>query len=144
MTVRGNDERQQLGLPTGPQQVGIGPVPALTPRPTIALLRDAMTALHVHGIARAVAFELLSYWKPGGAVFPSMRKLAHGAGIDPRSVRRHLADLERIGLWVRVGRTGRTNLYELRLPGVQTRTEKSKPRTPVSSPPPPDTCAPLK
>ena len=118
-----------------PQQVGIGPVPVLTPRPTIARLREAMTALHVHGIARAVAFELLSYWQPGGAVFPSMRALAAGAGIAPRSVRRHLAYLERIGLWVRVGRTGRTNRYGLRLPGVQTRTEKARPRTPVSSPP---------
>ena len=109
------------------QQLGLGPVPAPKPRPTIARLREAMTALHVHGTARALAFELLSYWQPGGAVFPSLRTLSVGLGIDPRTVRAHLARLERVGLWVRVGRTGRTNLYELRLPGPEPRILGSPP-----------------
>ena len=62
------------------KQLGLGPVPAPKPRPTIARLREAMTALHVHGTARAVAFELLSYWQPVGAVFPSLRTLSVGPG----------------------------------------------------------------
>ena len=99
------------------QQLAFGPVPAPKPRPTGAQLREAMTALHVHGTARALAFELLSYWQPGGMVFPSVRTLAGGLGVEPRTVRTHLARLERIGLWVRVCRKGRTNLYALRLPG---------------------------
>ena len=110
------------------QQLGFGPTPAPKPRPTIALLREALTALHMHGTARALAFELLSYWQPGGAVFPSLRTLSVGLGIDPRTVRAHLARLERVGLWVRVGRRGRTNLYTLRLPGPEPRI--------VGSPPP--------
>ena len=99
------------------KQLGLGPVPAPKHRPTIARLREAMTALHVHGTARALAFELLSYWQPGGSVFPSLRTLSAGLGVEPRTVRSHLARLKHVGLWVRVGRTGRTNLYELRLPG---------------------------
>ena len=106
------------------QQLAFGPVPAPKPRPTGAQLREAMTALHVHGTACALAFELLSYWQPGGMVFPSVRTLAVGLGVEPRTVRTHLARLERIGLWVRVCRKGRTNLYELRLPGpVATETD---------------------
>ena len=113
------------------QQLGLGPVPAPKPRPTIARLREAMTALHVHGTARALAFELLSYWQPGGAVFPSLRTLSAGLGVEPRTVRAHLARLERVGLWVRVGRTGRTNLYELRLPGPEPRILGSPPPDPT-------------
>ena len=116
------------------KQLGLGPVPAPKPRPTIALLREALTALHVHGTARALAFELLSYWQPGGAVFPSLRTLSVGLGIDPRTVRAHLARLDRVGLWVRVGRTGRTNLYQLRLPGPEPRILGSPP--PGSQDPP--------
>ena len=83
----------------------------------MARLREAMTALGVHGMCRLVAFELLTYWEPGGTVFPSVTTLADGLGVQPRIVRGHLARLERIDLWVRVARPGRANLYELRLPG---------------------------
>ena len=77
-----------------------------------------MTALHVGGVCRAVSYELLTYWSPGGTVFPSVKTLADGLDIEPRTVRRHVAHLERVGLWVRNGRRkGRGNLYELHLPG---------------------------
>ena len=35
-------------------------------RTAIARLRDALTALKVHGTCRHVAYELLTYWEPGG------------------------------------------------------------------------------
>ena len=109
--------------PTRSQKGTFGPVEASKQQPTIARLRDVLTALQVHGTCRHVAYELLTYWKPGGIVFPSVKRLAAGIGVDPRSVRRHVARLERIGLWVRVGRQGRSNHYDLRLPGGK---EKSK------------------
>ena len=109
--------------PTRSQKGIFGPVEASKQQPTIARLRDVLTALQVHGTCRHVAYELLTYWKPGGIVFPSVKRLAAGIGVDPRSVRRHVARLERIGLWVRVGRQGRSNHYDLRLPGGK---EKSK------------------
>ena len=90
--------------------------PAPKPRPTLARLREAMTALGVHGTCRLVGFELASYWRPGGLVFPAVRTLADGLGVEPRTVQTHLVRLERIGLWVRIGRSGQTNLYEMRLP----------------------------
>ena len=101
----------QPPLPTGP--IGLP-----KQRPAGAQLREALTALHVGGMCRAVAYELLTYWSPGGTVFPSVETLADGLGIEPRTVRRHVARLERVGLWVRTGRRkGRTNLYTLHLPG---------------------------
>ena len=109
--------------PTRSKQGTFGPVEASKQQPTIARLRDVLTALKVHGTCRHVAYELLTYWKPGGIVFPAVKRLAAGIGVDPRSVRRHVARLERIGLWVRVGRQGRSNHYDLRLPGGK---EKAK------------------
>ena len=128
------NETPKIKCTADAKQLGLGPVPAPKPRPTIARLREAMTALHIHGTARALAFELLSYWQPGGAVFPSLRTLSVGLGIDPRTVRAHLARLERVGLWVRVGRRGRTNLYTLCLPGPEPRILGSPP--PGSQDPP--------
>ena len=64
-----------------------------------------------------VAYELLTYWQPGGDVFPSVQTIADGLGLTPRVVQRHLARLERKGLWVRIARVNSTNLYELKLPG---------------------------
>ena len=107
--------------------------PAPKPRPTMARLREAMTALGVHGMCRLVAFELLTYWEPGGTVFPSVTTLADGLGVQPRIVRGHLARLERIGLWVRVARPGRANLYELRLPVFVS--DETEPRIVGSAPP---------
>ncbi len=99
----------------------------------MARLREAMTALGVHGTCRLVAFELLTYWEPGGTVFPSVTTLADGLGVQPRIVRGHLARLERIDLWVRVARPGRANLYELRLPGFVS--DETEPRIVGSAPP---------
>ena len=112
-------------------QLTLGPVSASKPRPTLARLRDVLTDLRVHGICRLVAFELLTYWEPGGIVFPSVKTLAEGIGVDPRIVRRHVARLERIGLWVRVGRNGQSNRYELQLPGSEV-----KPKRPLLTPDP--------
>ena len=100
-----------------PRQLTMGPVPVPKSKPTISLLRDAMDAFNVKGTARALAFELLSYWAPGGTVFPSVATLAAGLGLKPRMVQYHMKRLERIGLWLRHGRTGTTNIYKLRLPG---------------------------
>ena len=100
----------QAQLPTGPQ-----PVPKQ--RPALAQLREALTALHIGGLCRTVAYELLTYWSPGGAVFPSVKTMADDMGLKPRVVRHHIARLERVGLWVRIGRKGQTNLYALHLPG---------------------------
>ena len=99
------------------QQLGLGPVPVTRPKPTIALLAQALDAFRIRGMCRAVAYELLRYWKPGGTVFPSLATLAESLGLKPRMVRYHLAHLERVGLWVRHGRIGTTNTYELVLPG---------------------------
>ena len=97
-------------------QLTTGPAPIVKSRPMAARLREALTAFNVTGTCRSVAWELFSYWSPNGAVFPSLDTLAAGVGIQRRGVRKHLARLERIGLWVRVPREGRANVYELRLP----------------------------
>ena len=112
-------------------QLTLGPVSASKPQPTLARLRDVLTNLKVHGTCRHVAYELLTYWQPGGTVFPSVKLLADGIGVDRRSVRRHVARLERIGLWVRVGRNGQSNRYKLQLPGSEV-----KPKRPLLSPDP--------
>ena len=112
-------------------QLTLGPVSASKPQPTLARLRDVLTDLKVHGTCRHVAYELLTYWQPGGTVFPSVKLLADGIGVDRRSVRRHVARLERVGLWVRVGRNGQSNRYELQLPGSEV-----KPKCPLLSPDP--------
>ena len=113
----------QLPLPTGPTHVE-------KTRPTGALLRAAMDALHVHGTRRAVSYELLTYWSPGGSVFPSVLTLSQGMGKKSRCVRAHLAALDRIGLWKRERREGETNIYDLRLPGVA----PNAPKQPISEP----------
>ena len=105
------DQDRQAHLPTGPTGL-------TKQRPALAQLREALTAFHIGGVCRAVAYELMTYWSPGGTVFPSVRTLALGLDIEPRTVRRHVAHLERVGLWVRNGRRkGRSNLYGLHLPG---------------------------
>ena len=100
------------------QQLTFGPAEAVKSKPTIARLRDACDAFHLKGTVRLLAFELLSYWQPGGAVFPSIATLADGLGLKRRMVQYHLARLERVGLWVRHGQTGTTNTYALQLPGL--------------------------
>ena len=100
----------QPGLPTGPRGLP-------KQRPALAQLRDAMTALHIGRLCRAVSYELFTYWSPGGTVFPSVKALADGMGLKRRAVRHHIAHLERVGLWVRIGRDDETNLYVLHLPG---------------------------
>ena len=101
-----------------PKQLTFGPAEAVKQKPTIARLRDACDAFHLKGTVRLLAFELLSYWQPGGAVFPSIATLADGLGLKRRMVQYHLARLERVGLWVRHGQTGTTNTYALQLPGL--------------------------
>ena len=119
----------QAPLPTGPTGLP-------KQRPALAQLREALTAFHIGGVCRAVAYELLTYWSPGGDVFPSVKTLADSMGLETRTVRRHLARLERVGLWVRIGRKGQTNFYGLHLPGeAQEGFTKLSPRTARSAPP---------
>ena len=99
------------------EQLTFGPSEAVKQKPTIARLRDAMNDFNIRGTRRLVAYELLTYWQPGGDVFPSVQTIADGLGLTPRVVQRHLARLERKGLWVRIARVNSTNLYELKLPG---------------------------
>ena len=139
------------------QQLTFGPSEAVKPRPTIARLRGACDDLGIHGTTRLVAYELLSYWEPGGTVFPSMKVLARCLQsrsvpnrAQPRTtqderkdecparvVRRHVHTLERVGLWKRVARSGCSNIYELHLPGDPLRAGvvKQTPRTTESAPP---------
>ena len=100
----------QAPLPTGPRGLP-------KQRPALAQLREAMTALHIGRLCRAVSYELFTYWSPGGTVFPSVKALADGMGLKRRAVRHHIAHLERVGLWVRIGREDETNIYVLHLPG---------------------------
>ena len=134
-TANGTPNQDKNGRPHdvggSVHQLTLGPAPVPRQRPTISLLRDAMNAFNIRGTCRLVGFELLSYWQPGGAVFPSLRTLSAGLGVEPRTVRAHLARLSRVGLWVRVARTGRTNLYELRLPGPEPRILGSPPPDPT-------------
>ena len=119
----------QAHLPTGPRGLP-------KQRPALAQLREAMTALHIGRLCRAVSYELFTYWSPGGTVFPSVKALADGMGLKRRSVRHHLAHLERVGLWVRIGREDETNLYVLHLPGeAQQGFAESSPRHAHAAPP---------
>ena len=123
------DQDRQAHLPTGPTGL-------TKQRPALAQLREALTAFHIGGVCRAVAYELLTYWSPGGTVFPSVKTLADGLGIKPRMLKYHLARLERVGLWVRIRRKGQTNLYELHLPG-EAQEGFSQPKGVQSVAPPP-------
>ena len=120
---------QQPGLPTGPTALP-------KQRPALAQLRVAMTDLHIGRLCRAVSYELFTYWSPSGNVFPSVKALADGMGLKRRAVRHHLAHLERVGLWVRIGREDETNLYVLHLPGeVQEGFVNPNPRHADAAPP---------
>ena len=123
------DQDRQAHLPTGPTGL-------TKQRPALAQLREALTAFHIGGVCRAVAYELLTYWSPGGDVFPSVKTLADDMGLKRRVVRHHIAHLERVGLWVRIGRKGQTNLYGLHLPGeAQEGFVKPSPRHTRAAPP---------
>ena len=110
------------GVGPAEHQLTIGPAPVTKPKPTIAQLRHALDAFNIRGTCRLVAYELLSYWEPGGQVFPLVKTIAVGLGKSERVVQRQLDRLERVGIWVRlgpapVGRPGRhPSLYDLRLP----------------------------
>ena len=103
------------------KQLTFGPSEAVKQKPTIARLRDALDDFNIRGTRRLVAYELLTYWQPGGTVFPSIATLADGLGLKARRAQHHLAGLHRTGLWIRLERTGQTNIYDLRLPGRSAR-----------------------
>ena len=102
-------------------QLTLGPAEAAKTKPTLARLRDALDDFNIRGTRRLVAYELLTYWQPGGTVFPSIATLADGLGLKARRAQHHLAGLHRTGLWIRLERTGQTNIYDLRLPGRSAR-----------------------
>jgi len=64
-----------------------------------------------------ILMHLLSYWwSPGDLPHPSKRTIATMMGIDPRTVQRRIAALEKRGLIARQSRTGahrgtQTNIY---------------------------------
>ena len=72
------------------EQLTFGPSEAVKQKPTIARLRDAMNDFNIRGTRRLVAYELLTYWQPGGDVFPSVQTIADGLGLTPRVVQRHM------------------------------------------------------
>ena len=88
------------------KQLTFGPSEAVKQRPTIARLRDAMDAFNIRGTCRLVAYELLTYWEPGGQVFPLVKTLAAGLGKSERVVQRQLDRLERVGLSAGSHRSG--------------------------------------
>ena len=138
-----------------PQQLGLGPVPAKRPKPTISQLAAVMDAFNIRGTARLVAYELLRYWEPGGKVFPFVKTIAGCIGKSERVVQRQLEHLERVGIWVRCGRADvgvkgkQPSLFEMRLPkssgvtpasphGVTPTSPRSNQReVDVQKPPPP-------
>ena len=81
-----------------------------------------MDSFGIRGTTRLVSYELLSFWTPGGRVFPKVSTIAGRIGKSERVVQRQLAHLERVGVWVRCGRAGvgvkgkQPSLYEMRLP----------------------------
>ena len=136
------------------QQLTMGPVLAPKKKPTISLLRDAMDAFNIRGTARLVSYELLSYWEPGGRVFPLVKTIADRIGKSERVVQRQLEHLERVGVWVRCGpapvgvKGKQPSLYEMRLPkssgvtwasphGVTPTSPRSNQREVVRTPLPP-------
>ena len=86
------------------QQLTFGPSEAVKSKPTIARLRDAMDAFNIRGTCRLVAYELLTYWQPGGDVFPSVRDHWPMVLASPQAdgATTTWRDLERSGLWVRM------------------------------------------
>ena len=130
--------QQDATPPSNPQQAGLptGPTGLPKQRPALAQLREAMTALHIGRLCRAVSYELFTYWSPGGNVFPSVKVMADAMGLKRRAVRHHIAHLERVGLWVRIGREDETNIYVLHLPGeAQEGFVKPSPRHTHAAPP---------
>ena len=105
-----------------PRQLTTGPVQVTKPKPTIAQLGDAMDAFNIRGTCRLVSYELLSFWTPGGRVFPKVKTIAGRIGKSERVVQRQLEHLERVGVWVRCGpapvgvKGKQPSLYEMRLP----------------------------
>ena len=67
-SVRKTPEIQSTG---DPHQLTIGPVPARKPRPTIALLREALNAFNVRGTCRLVAFRGVHLLETGRIGVPS-------------------------------------------------------------------------
>ena len=105
-----------------PKQLGLGPTPVTRPKPTISQLAAVMDAFNIRGTARLVSYELLSFWEPGGRVFPKVKTIAGRVGKSERVVQRQLEHLERVGVWVRCGpapigvKGKQPSLYEMRLP----------------------------
>ena len=59
-----------------------------------------MDAFNIRGTCRLVAYELLSYWKPGGQVFPLVQTIADGLGLSNEELRTHFNVEDRPGrMW---------------------------------------------
>ena len=114
---------QDVGAAT--HQLTTGPTPVPRQPPTISQLAAVMGTVNIRGTCRLVAYELLSFWTPGGRVFPKVKTIAERIGKSERVVQRQLDHLERVGVWVRCGladvgvKGKQPSLYEMRLPKVQ-------------------------
>ena len=116
-------DTQNLGgpRPSGGWQLTTGPTP-VRQKPTISQLAAVMDSFGIRGTTRLVSYELLSFWTPGGRVFPKVSTIAGRIGKSERVVQRQLEHLERVGVWVRCGRADvgvkgkQPSLYEMRLP----------------------------
>jgi len=69
------------------------------------LFANRVRELPLPMMTKLVAFTLWSYMDTGGRARPSMSALARGAGCSERTARRHVRELELLGL-VRVYRSG--------------------------------------
>ena len=115
-------ETHKIERTDGARQLGFCPVSVTKPKPTISQLAEAMDSFNIRGTARLVSYELLSFWKPGGQVYPKVKTIARRIGRSERVVQRQLDHLERVGVWVRCGsapvgvKGKQPSLYEMRLP----------------------------
>ena len=67
----------------------------------------------------SVAAEIANHANINGNAWPSKRRLAEKLGLSERTIQRAIAKLVKYGYLARIVRLGRSNLYQLRFPGVR-------------------------
>ena len=68
---------------------------------------------------RLVLLALCDNANDSGSCYPSVQALADKCGLSVRSVRSHVADMERLGLLERNERTGRSTYYQISLKALR-------------------------
>jgi DNA-binding transcriptional regulator YhcF (GntR family) len=85
--------------------------------PNVFLARQK--ALGLDSVDLNIIMHLASYWwKPGDKPFPSKGSIADAMGVDPRTIQRRIAALEKLGFVKRherrISKVGsKTNIYDL-------------------------------